>query len=121
VVWKPFPTEHREQPYKIAVRAGRPATIDFAYRLNPDCSPRALARFREVQSPKHGRVEVGPEDDFPKFPADNPFAVCNKNPVQGIAVTDTPTPDHTGEDLFSIAEDGAGGTEITFKISLTIK
>jgi dienelactone hydrolase len=121
VVWKPFPTESRERVYKIAVRVGQTATIDFAYRLNPDCSPKALAKFREVQPPKHGRLDIGPQDDFPKFSADSPFAICNKNPVRGVAVTYTPAQSYTGEDFFSIAEDGAGGTETTFMMSLTVK
>jgi len=121
VVWKPFPTGSRERAYRIAVRAGQTATIDFAYRLNPDCSPKELAKFREVQPPRHGRLDIGPKDGFPKFSADSPFAICNKNSVHGVAVTYTPAQNYLGEDFFSIAEDAAGGAETTFRMSLTVK
>jgi dienelactone hydrolase len=121
VVWQPFPTGRRERAYNIAAKADQTTPIDFAFRLNPDCSPKSLAKFRVVQPAKHGRIDIGEKTDFPRFSASSPFAVCNKSPVQGVAVTYTPAKAFNGEDFFIFAEDGAGGAETVFKMSLTIK
>ncbi|MDR3533808.1 MAG: prolyl oligopeptidase family serine peptidase [Rhodopila sp.] len=121
VVWKPFPTGPRERAYNVTAKADQTTTVDFSSRLNPDCSPKAFAKFRIVQPPTHGRVDIGQKDDFPKFPANSPFAVCNKNPVHGVAVTYTPAQGFTGEDVFIFAEDGATGPTTALKISLTVK
>jgi dienelactone hydrolase len=121
VVWTPFPAGPREQTYQIAIRAGQASTVDFAYRLNPDCSPRAFAKLREVAPPQHGHVEIGPKESFPRFPADSSFAVCNHVPVHGIAVTYSPAQNYKGPDAFSIVEDTAAGLETTLKMSLTVR
>ena len=119
VVWKPFPTGSVERGYNVTVRGEQTTAIDFATRLNPDCSVRALAKFRVVQPPAHGRVDIGPKDDFPKFPANSPFAACNNTVVHGVAVSYTPAKGFAGGDVFSFTEDGAAGQAI-LKISLTI-
>jgi hypothetical protein len=121
VVWQPASTGARERVYTIAAKAGQTTTVDFSYRLNPDCSPRSLAKFRVVQQPKHGRVDIGQKVDLPRFPANSPFVVCNKNPVQGVAITYTPATGFAGDDAFAFAESGAGGVETVFRMSLTIK
>jgi dienelactone hydrolase len=121
VVWKPFPTGAQERAYNVTVKADRTTTIDFAWRLNPDCSPKAFAKFVILQPPAHGRVDIGPKDDFPKFPASSPFAACDRTPAQGVAVTYTPAKGFSGEDVFSFGEDGVAGPTTTRKISLTIK
>jgi dienelactone hydrolase len=116
VVWKPAPGE---RDFNITAKAGQTTTIDFASRLNPDCTPKAFAELKVVQPPAHGRVDIGPKDDFPKFPSNNPFAVCDKQPVHGIAVTYTPAKGFSGTDVFSFVDAGAQGP--TLKISLTVK
>jgi dienelactone hydrolase len=121
VVWKPFSTEARERSLKMTLKQDQPTVIDFAYRLNPDCSPRSFAKFREIQSPKHGHVDTAAKDDFPKFPDGSPLAACNKNPVHGVALTFTPAKGYTGEDFFSVTEDAPVGPETTLMMSLTIK
>ena len=121
VVWKPFQTGPHEHAYNVTVKAGRTITVDFSPQLNPDCSPRGLAKFVIVQPPAHGRVDIGPKDDFPMFSADSPYAACDKYPVHGVAVTYTPAKGFMGEDLFSFCEDGAEGPTMTWRVSLTIK
>jgi dienelactone hydrolase len=119
VVWKPIPTGPQERNFNITAKAGQTTTIDFASRLNPDCTPKAFAELKVVQPPAHGRVDIGPKDDFPKFPPNNPFAVCDKQSVHGIAVTYTPAKGFSGADVFSFVDAGAHGP--TLKISLTVK
>jgi len=121
VVWKPFPAGPRMQAYNVIAKSGQTTTIDFSSRLNPDCSPRELAKFRVVQPPQHGRVDVGPKDGFPKFPAGSPFAACDKNPVHGVAVTYTPANGFSGADAFSFTEDVPAGPATIRQISLTVK
>jgi dienelactone hydrolase len=121
VVWKPFPTGPQERAYNVAAKSGQTTMVDFSSRLNPDCTPKAFAKFRVVQPPEHGRVDIGPKDDFPKFPANSPFAACNKSPVHGVAVTYTPAKGFSGGDVFSFADDGATGPATVLKISLTVK
>lgn len=121
VVWKPFPAGPHVRAFNVTVRSGRTTTIDFASRLNPDCSPRELAKIRVVQPPRHGRVEIGPQDGFPKFPAGSPFAACNKRPVHGVAVSYTPATGFSGADAFSFTEDVLAGPARVLQISLTVK
>jgi len=121
VVWKPFVAGPRERAVSIAAKTDQTTMINFAVRLNPDCSPRVFAKFRVVQAAAHGRVDIGEKLGFSRFPADSPFVVCNTHPVQGMAVTYTPTKAFNGEDFFSFAEDGTGGLETVFKLSLTVK
>ena len=122
VVWKPLPIPPPlERAFSIAAKAGQIATVDFAFRLNPDYSAGSLAKFRVMQPPKHGVVEVGQKDGFPRFPAGSPFAICNKAPVRGVAVTYVSETGFSGEDFFVFAEDGPGGSETVYKMSLTIK
>jgi dienelactone hydrolase len=121
VVWKPFLTSPPERAYSVTVKADQTTTIDFSSRLNPDCSPKAFAKFKIVLSPVHGRLDIGPKDDFPKFPASSPFAACNKNPVHGVAITYTPAKGFLGQDAFSFADDTTPAPAPTLKISLTIK
>lgn len=119
VVWRPAPTSPRERDFNITVKAGQTNTIDFSSRLNPDCTPKAFAQLKVVQPPEHGRVDIGPKDDFPKFPPNNPLAACDKQPVHGIAVTYTPAKGFQGSDVFSFVDDATHGP--TLKISLTVK
>jgi dienelactone hydrolase len=121
VVWKPFATGAHDRAAKVRIKRGRPATVDFLPRLNPDCSPKALTKFTIVQPPAHGRVDIGPKDDFPGFPADSPLAACDKRLVHGVAVTYTPAKGFSGEDVFSFCEDGVAGPMLTRTVSLTIK
>jgi hypothetical protein len=120
VVWKPFPIAPPERTYNITVKADQTTSIEFSARLNADCSPRTFAKFKIVLSPAHGRLDIGPKDDFPKFPASSPFAGCNVNPVHGVAVTYTPAKGFSGQDVFSIADDTTPATAPTLKISVTI-
>jgi dienelactone hydrolase len=119
VVWKPFVGEPPERAYNVAVKPDQTTTIDFASRLNPDCSVKALANFRLIQQPAHGRVDIGPKDDLPKFAATSPFAICNKTPVRGVAVTYTPAKGFSGQDVFSFVDEGAKTPAL--KISVTVK
>jgi dienelactone hydrolase len=121
VVWQPFATDPHEHAYNVTVKADRTTTVDFSPRLNPDCSPGGVAKFMIVQPPAHGRVDIGPKDDFPRFPAGSPFAACDKYPVHGVAVTYTPAKGFLGEDVFSFCEDGVAGPTMTRRVSLTIK
>ena len=121
VVWKPFETVPHERAYNVTVKAGRTTTVDFSPQLNPDCSPRGLAKFTIVQPPAHGRVAIGPKDDFPRVSSDSPFAACDNYRVHGVAVTYTPAKGFMGEDVFSFCEDGAAGLTMTRRVSLTVK
>jgi dienelactone hydrolase len=121
VVWKPFPMGPQERDYAVAAKADQTNTIDFATRLNPDCSPKTLAKFKVVQPPAHGRVDIAPKDDFPKYPASSPLALCDKTPVHGVAVTYTPAKGFLGSDVFSFVDDDTPGSAPVMKITLTVK
>jgi hypothetical protein len=121
VVWKALSAGPRERNYSVPAMADQTTMVNFASRLNPDCSPGTFAKFRVVQQPQHGQVDIGRKVGLPRFPPASPFAVCNKNPVQGVAVTYTPAKGFTGPDSFALVEDGGTGQETTMKISLTVK
>ncbi|HEY4174241.1 MAG TPA: hypothetical protein VGM42_14525, partial [Rhodopila sp.] len=60
-----------------------------------------------ARTPTHGRVDIGPKDEFPKFPANSPFAAYDKQPVNGIAVTSTPTKGFSDAEVFSFVDNAA--------------
>lgn len=119
VVWKPFPPQ--ERAYAITAKADQTSTVDFATRLNPDCTARTFARFRVAQPPAHGQVGISQQAGLPRFPDGSPFAVCNKAPVQGVLVTYTPAKGFNGNDYFALAEDAPSGSETMFRMTVTVK
>jgi hypothetical protein len=121
VVWTPFAAASRDRAYKVRLKADHSATIDFSSRLNPDCSPKAFVKFTILRPPAHGRVDIGPKDDFPDFPGDSPLAACDKRLVHGVAVTYTPAKGFSGKDVFSFCEDGVSGPTLARSVSLTIR
>jgi hypothetical protein len=121
VVWTPFPAVSREHTYSVSAKADQANMVDFSSRLNPDCSPRTFAKFHVVQLPQHGQVEIGQKSDFPRFAQTSPFSVCNKSPVQGVAVTYTPVKGFNGQDFFAFAEEGPAGLETVFRMTLVVK
>jgi dienelactone hydrolase len=119
VVWKPFPPP--ERTYTMTAKPDQTSTVDFATRLNPDCTARTFAKFRVAQPPAHGQVGIRQQAGLSRFPNGSPFAVCNKTPVQGVLVTYTPTKGFNGNDYFVFAEDAPNGSETMFKMSVTVK
>jgi dienelactone hydrolase len=119
VVWKPLPPQ--ERAYTIMAKADQTSTIDFATRLNPDCTARTFARFRVAQPPAHGQVGISQQAGPARFPDGSPFAICNKAPVQGVLVTYTPAKGFNGNDYFAFAEDVPGGSETMFRMTVTVK
>lgn len=118
VVWTAPAASTHERSYVVTVKPDQTTSLDFSYRLNPDCSPRAFADFKVVQPPKHGEVDIGQKDDFPRFQANSPLAVCNQHPVRGIGVSYTPAKGFMGEDTFTFAETGTGNV---FKMVVTVR
>lgn len=121
VVWTGFAPSVRERGYQVAVKQEQPTTVDFAVRLNTDCTPRTFANFTLVEAARHGQVGIARTTGLPHFPEASPFAVCNKSPAEGVAVTYTPAKGFTGADAFSFAETTASGTRSIVKMSVSVK
>jgi dienelactone hydrolase len=121
VVWKPLPSGPQERSFSLTLKADQPTLVNFAVRLNQDCSKKTLANVRLVQPPAHGQVVIVERTDNPHFPDNSPMAVCNKMSVPGIAVSYAPTPHYTGDDVFTFAEDVPNSPDRVFKIAVTVK
>ena len=121
VVWKPLPTVSREKAYTLTIKADQTTTLEFSYRLNQDCTPKSFSKFRVVQAPERGNVEIGPKDGFPHFPASSPFVTCNQSQAHGVGVSYTPPKGFVGQDAFSFIDEGGDGNAPVVKMTLTIK
>lgn len=121
VVWKPFPNGPRELAYKISAKTDATTILDFAYRLNPDCSPKAFAKFTLVQPPQHGTVDIAQKSGLPHFPSNSPFAACNTVMTPGTAVSYTPARGFNGNDFIAFSEDGAAGSQTVFKMTVIVR
>jgi hypothetical protein len=121
VVWKPLPVELRERGFNITLKSDQTSTINFAVRLNPDCSSRAFAKIRVGKTPRHGQLEVRQQLGNPRFPEGTPYAKCNAKQVEGMAVRYTPASGFTGPDSFSFVEQADNGGETLFKINANVR
>lgn len=120
VVWKPSRSESRERGFNLTLKSNQTSTVNFAVRLNPDCSARAFARIRVGQAPMHGRLEIERQQGNPRFPEGSSYAACNARQVDGIAVRYTPESGFAGSDSFSFVEQADSGSEAIFKINANV-
>jgi dienelactone hydrolase len=120
VVWSK--TQPAAAPvYRKTVEAGTTTTLDFSYGVNPDCSSRGVPRLWLVQPPAHGTAKVAQRSDFPHFPADHPYAACNRLKVPGAAVDYTPASGFTGTDALVFEEVNLDKRDLMFRMAITVR
>ena len=85
------------------VAAGKKVTLDFAYALNPDCSPvEGGVEVKTTTEAAHGTVEVVPGDRFPNFAKTNVRFKCNDKKTRGLLINYKSTGGYIGPDVFDI-------------------
>jgi len=84
--------------------AGKKITLDFAYALNPDCSPAegGPVEVKTTTEPEHGAVEVVPGDGFPNFAKTNIRFKCNDKRTRGFFIKYKSTGGYVGPDKFEM-------------------
>ena len=119
VVW----TGGRETPREVVrnVPAGQTSTLNFAYAVNPDCTPNGLPNLAVSLPPEHGTTAVLTQSGHPSFPPGHPLANCDAGTVPGVAVTYTPAPGFVGADALTFKETTVDGVHRWFHVTLTVK
>ena len=85
------------------VASGKKASLDFAYALNPDCSPvDGSVEVRTTAEPAHGAVEIVAGDRFPTYAKTNIRFKCNDKKTRGFIVNYKSTGGYVGPDKFEV-------------------
>jgi hypothetical protein len=86
------------------VSSGKKITLDFAYALNPDCSPSegGPVEVKTTTEPAHGTVEVVPGDRFPVYAKTNIRFKCNDKKTRGLIINYKSTGGYIGSDTFEV-------------------
>lgn len=120
VVFTPAPGSD-DRAVTLSLPAGKTRTIDFAVRLNADCSPKTLAQFQIVQPPQHGRIDISQRSGTPHFPTNSAFAVCNNAKPLGTALDYTPMAGYSGADSFAFRSIAATGNSPIYHVNVTVR
>jgi hypothetical protein len=86
------------------VSSGKKITLDFAYAVNPDCSPSdgGPVEVKTTTEPTHGTVEIVPGDRFPNFAKTNVRFKCNEKRTRGVLINYKSTGGYVGSDKFEV-------------------
>jgi hypothetical protein len=86
------------------VSSGKKITLDFAYAVNPDCSPldSGPVEVKTTTEPAHGTVEIISGDRFPAYAKTNVRAKCNEKKTRGVLINYKSTGGYVGPDKFEV-------------------
>jgi dienelactone hydrolase len=107
--------------FQKTVPAGLTATIDFSYRVKPDCTARVVPKLLLTQPPAHGVVRVGERREFPRFPPASPLAACDSVKVDGTALDYTPARGFTGADFLAFEVIDSATQHRMIRVALTVQ
>lgn len=101
----------RPAPVFVAA-SGKRARLVIMHSLNPDCSLEGYMTVRVVVPPVHGTASVEQGLFYPNYPHNNPHAVCNTQPAEGMAAFYQSATNYVGPDYVEmevIEPDGRAG------------
>ena len=85
------------------VAAGKKVTLDFAYALNPDCSPvEGSVEVKTTAEPAQGAIEVVSGHRFPNYAKTNVRFKCNDKKTRGLLINYKSKEGYVGPDAFDI-------------------
>jgi len=85
------------------VASGKKIRLDFAYAVNPDCSPvEGSIEMKTTTEPAHGTVEIVSGDGFPVFAKTSVRFKCNEKKTRGSFITYKANEKYVGSDKFVI-------------------
>ena len=97
-----MPAAAQAQSITLTALSGRPLKLNFSNTTNPDCTSVGETVVTLTQAPKHGRVTIAKESDFPSFPKKNARYACNKKRVAGTRTVYVSERGYTGSDSAAI-------------------
>jgi hypothetical protein len=66
--------------------------------LNPDCSVAGITKYKIIQYPTHGNIQINEEKVYSTFPLGNARYACNGKPEDGISAHYKSEPGFVGHD-----------------------
>jgi hypothetical protein len=97
-----MPAAAQAQSMTLTALSGRPLKLNFSNTTNPDCTSVGETVVTLTQAPRHGRVTIAKESDFPSFPKKNARYACNKKRVAGTRTVYVSERGYTGSDSAAI-------------------
>src|SRR4051812_9343450 len=105
---------------QAVVSSGGKALLWIVVSVREDCSSRTTD-VRIIQQPRQGRVTLAHTRGFPNFAPANPRSVCNRQRVQGVAVTYHAPRVFTGQDSVGIGATFYNGEYKSQVYSITVR
>ena len=99
----------RQAPHVVVVASGTRTQLASFLSLNADCSLAAYYTVRLVVPPAHGTASIGQGRFYPNYPPNNPHAVCNNSPGEGIGLSYRSAPGYLGPDFLEVQAISPGG------------
>ncbi len=98
-----LPASAQEVPgFYRSVQRGHTVRVIGFFEVDPTCRSAGRTTINLLTPPRGGRLAMEDGTVFPKFPASNVRATCNRRRVPATNIYYTASPDFVGDDSFTV-------------------